>query len=178
VGRLTDDKDPLTALRAVAKVRAAGVPVTLDLFGGGDADYIAQLKAEAARPELAGAIEFRRATALEMPAIYADYDALLFTSAWEEPFALTPLEAMAAGIPVIGTPSGGSRELFRDGENAVVFPVRDADGLAQGMRRLAADAALRQSMVETARREVVVRYDLTPITDQIETYLKESRRGR
>lgn len=178
VGRLTDDKDPLTALRAVAEVRAAGLPVTLDLYGGGDPGYVAQLQAEAARPELAGAVRFCKATPEEMPAIYAAYDALLFTSAWEEPFALTPLEAMAARVPVIGTPSGGSRELFRDGENAVVFAPRDVRGLAAGIRRLAGNAALRASLAENAHREVVARHDLEPITDQIESYLEDSRRGR
>ncbi len=178
VGRLTDDKDPLTALRAVATVRAAGFDVTLDLYGAGDDDYVAKLTAEAARPELAGAIQIRRATSAEMPAVYANYDALLFTSAWEEPFALTPLEAMAAGVPVIGTPSGGSRELFRHGQNAFVFNRRDAGQLAEGIRQLAANPLLRNRIAETAQREVIERHDLGTVTNQIEYYLEESRRGR
>jgi len=177
VGRLADDKDPLTALRAVARARADGLPVTLDLYGGGDADYLAQLRHEAARPELAGAVCFLKATAEEMTGVYAAYDALLFTSAWEEPFALTPLEAMAAGVPVIGTPSGGSREIFRDGENAIVFPARDVDGLAAGIRRLAADPALRVRMARTATREVHAQFTLRNIAQQIERVLEDTRRG-
>ena len=178
VGRLNDDKDPLTALRAVALARAAGLPVTLDLHGAGEPDYVARLRQEAARPELAGAVRFLRTDSAKMPEVYADADALLFTSAWEEPFALTPLEAMAAGVPVIGTPSGGSRELFRDGENAIVFPVRDAAGLAAGIRRLAADAALRERIAVAAAREVRARYDLAAVAQRIEGILEDSRRGR
>jgi glycosyltransferase involved in cell wall biosynthesis len=178
VGRLADDKDPLTALRAVARLRAAGHPVTLDLCGGGDADYRARLDDEAARPELAGAVTFRRVAADAMPAVYADYDALLFTSAWEEPFALTPLEAMAAGVPVVGTPSGGSRELFRDGENTLVFPARDDAALAAALLRLRADAGLRRRLAHTARAEVAARYGLDAIVDRIEAYLEETRDAR
>lgn len=178
VGRLNDDKDPLTALRAVAEARAAGLPVTLDLYGGGEEAYVAQLKQEAARPELAGAVRFLKATAEQMPGIYAAYDALLFTSAWEEPFALTPLEAMAAKVPVIGTPSGGSREIFRDGQNAVVFAARDVRGLAEGIRRLAADAALRSDLAATAHRIVVADHEFAGIAAQIERTLEDSRRGR
>lgn len=178
VGRLTDDKDPLTALRAVARARAAGLPVTLDLYGGGEADYLRQLEQEAARPELAGAVRLLKATAGQMPGIYAGYDALLFTSAWEEPFALTPLEAMAAGVPVIGTPSGGSREIFRDGDNAIVFHARDVDGLTAGIRRLAADPALRCRIAATAAGEVRAQYDLAIVARQIERILEETRRGR
>jgi glycosyltransferase involved in cell wall biosynthesis len=113
-----------------------------------------------------------------MPGVYADYDALLFTSAWEEPFALTPLEAMAAGVPVLGTPSGGSRELFRDGENAIVFAVRDDAALAAGIRRLAADAALRQRIATTAGGEVRARFELATVMHRIERILEESCRGR
>ncbi len=178
VGRLADDKDPLTALRAVARLRAAGEPVTLDLYGGGDAGYRRQLEAEAQRPELAGAVHFRSAPADEMPGIYAQYDALLFTSAWEEPFALTPLEAMAAALPVIGTPSGGSRELFRDGENGLVYPARDDAALAAAITRLRADPARRERMTATALAEVRARYDLQAIVTQIEDYLEKSRHGR
>lgn len=177
VGRLTDDKDPLTALRALAQLRSEGLPLTLDLYGSGDADYVAELKATANLPELAGAVQFLKATPDEMPAIYAAYDALLFTSAWEEPFALTPLEAMAARVPVIGTPSGGSRELFRTGQNSVVFTARDVHGLAAGIRHLASNATLRRRLAATAEAEVCKLYDLKMITDRIESYLGESRRG-
>ena len=178
VGRLNDDKDPLTALHAVTQLRESGHPVTLDLYGTGEPEYVGMLQVEATRPALAGAVNFRRATPAEMPSVYTNYDALLFTSAWEEPFALTPLEAMAAGLPVLGTPSGGSCELFRDGDNAVVFAARDAAGLAAGIRQLDADAGLRAGIAETARREVMARYDSGAINDQIERYLEDSRRGR
>jgi glycosyltransferase involved in cell wall biosynthesis len=113
-----------------------------------------------------------------MPDIYAQYDALLFTSAWEEPFALTPLEAMAAALPVIGTPSGGSRELFRDGENALVYPARDDAALAAALSRLRADKPLRTRMAQVGRDEVRAKYDLQAIVTQIETFLKDSIHGR
>jgi glycosyltransferase involved in cell wall biosynthesis len=178
VGRLADDKDPLTALRAVARLRARGEPVTLDLYGGGGGDYRRQLEAEATRPELAGAVQFRSAAAEAMPAVYAQYDALLFTSAWEEPFALTPLEAMASGLPVIGTPSGGSRELFRDGDNALVFPARDDAALAAAIDRLRTDPLLRTRMAQRSLTEVRARYDLPGIVTEIENFLRENAHGR
>jgi len=47
-----------------------------------------------------------------MPEIYAEHDVFLFTSLWDEPFGLTHLEAMASGMAVIATPSGGTAELL------------------------------------------------------------------
>lgn len=175
VGRLHADKDPLTAIRALGQLAAAGdTALTLDLYGRGEPDYVNVLKQEVAANNLTGRVHFREAAATAMPQVYAEYDALLFTSAWAEPFALTPLEAMAAHLPVISTTRGGSRELVRDGENALAFAAGDPADLATQVRRLLSDAALRRQLVETAGREVAARYDLAPITTQIETYLKES----
>lgn len=175
VGRLTDDKDPLTAIRAVAALRNRGHDFTLDLYGAGDADYVQLLRDEAARLGIDDAICFLRASADAMPAVYSHYDALLFCSAWAEPFALTPLEAMAAKLPVIGTPAGGSLELFRDGENALVFPARDAAALANAVLRLAHAPDLRQRLAEAGHREVCTRYRLDAIIDRIEQQLEASR---
>ncbi|MBX3748932.1 MAG: glycosyltransferase family 4 protein [Opitutaceae bacterium] len=176
VGRLNSDKDPLTAVRALARCAQAGrTDLTLDLYGRGDEAYVAELRAAAAAGGVADRVAFRTAPAAEMRRVYAGYDALLFTSAWEEPFALTPLEAMAARVPVISTYAGGSRELVRDGENALGFAAGDDAALAQQILRLAADPVLRVALADTAEREVVARYDLAAITSQIERALQEAR---
>jgi glycosyltransferase involved in cell wall biosynthesis len=154
-------------------VREGRTDLTLDLYGRGDEAYLAEIRAAAVAGGVADRVAVKTAPAAEMRRIYADYDALLFTSAWEEPFALTPLEAMAARVPVISTLAGGSRELVRDGENALGFEAGDDEALARQIARLAGDPALRTALAETAEREVVARYDLAAITSQIEDFLRE-----
>jgi glycosyltransferase involved in cell wall biosynthesis len=56
------------------------------------------------------------------------------------------LEAMAAGIPVIGSDIGGIPSLIRDGENGFLFPCGDAEALADRLRRLLSDEELRRRM--------------------------------
>jgi glycosyltransferase involved in cell wall biosynthesis len=177
VGRLDPDKDPLTAIRALALLHAQGRRhLTLTLYGRGPEDYVAALKAEIAALGLGPAVAFASAPSTEMVNIYARHDALVFTSAWEEPFALTPLEGMSAALPVVGTPSGGSRELFRDGENGLLFPAGDAPACAAALARLDSDPALRARLAATALPEVRARYDLAAITARIETYLADTIR--
>lgn len=172
VGRLHDDKDPLTAVKALGRLAAAGNDdLTLDLYGRGDDDYVALLNSTADELGIADRVALKSTDAAGMRQVYADYDALLFTSAWEEPFALTPLEAMSAQLPVISTLLGGSEELVRDGENALQFGARNDAELAAAVERLAADPKLRSEMVSTAGREVVERYDIEVIVSQIEDYL-------
>jgi glycosyltransferase involved in cell wall biosynthesis len=168
VGRLAEDKGIHTALRALAllKERFQG---ELRIYGKGDADYVAKLKQFAQDHALP--VFWHSATPDQMPDVYRAHDALLFTSEWEEPFALTPLEAMSCGLPVIGTMTGGSRELFRHGDNALTYEAGDPAQLAERILLLQRDHGLRRMMTETGHREVRTRFAMKPIVDQVEDFL-------
>ncbi len=62
------------------------------------------------------------------------------------------IEAMACGLPVIGSDAGGIPHLVRDGENGFVVPVGDVAAFEQALRRLLADPELRERMGATSRR--------------------------
>ncbi len=171
VGRLAEDKGVMTALRAMALVKEKFTG-ELHVYGHGEASYTAKLKALVNDHRLP--VFFHTAPASEMPAIYRAHDALLFTSEWEEPFALTPLEAMASGLPVIGTLTGGSRELFRHGQNALTYAAGNAEELARRILELDAHAPLRARLAADGQAEVRARFAEPHIARQIEDYLAES----
>lgn len=171
VGRIADDKDPFTALRALAAARRQGLEVTLDLYGNGTDDDLHRLESEIDESGMREFANRRSAPAEEMRRLYAQYDALLFTSNWGEPFALTPLEASAAGLPVISSLDGGQAELVRDGENMIEATAADPESYARGINRLAHDAALRQQLATTSLHKARKRFDVEVITDQIEALL-------
>jgi glycosyltransferase involved in cell wall biosynthesis len=171
VGRLSEDKGIFTALKAM-KALPADLGVHLYVYGGGDAPYVKQLTEFVAEHRVP--VTFTRASMAEMPRVYREHDALLFTSEWAEPFALTPLEAMASGLPVIGTTTGGSRELLRDGDNSLTYTAGDPSELAARIVKLARDPELRARIATTGREEVRAAYDEPIIVDQIEAYLRET----
>lgn len=171
VGRLAEDKGVMTAVRAMAALQGKFTG-ELHIYGQGEARYTAQLKAFVAEHRLP--VLFHHARAGEMPAIYRAHDALLFTSEWEEPFALTPLEAMASGLPVIGTTTGGSKELLRDGENSLTYAAGNADQLATRILELASNHELRARLAATGHAEVRAKFREPVIVDQIERYLAET----
>lgn len=64
------------------------------------------------------------------------------------------LEAMAAGIPVVGSRVGGIPHIIRDGETGFLFPANDSAALEDRLRRLLGDEALRTKMGEAGYRLV------------------------
>jgi glycogen(starch) synthase len=178
VGRLSADKDPLTAVRAVAAAHREGMTdLTLDIFGNGDALYLAELDAEILALGLEKHVHRRTALASEMRGLYAQYDALLFTSDWGEPFAITPLEAMASGLPVITSLDGGQVELARHGINCLVAEAANPGLYAKRIAELAASPELRASISANGLEEVRSRLDIAPITRQIETLLLNAKKN-
>jgi glycogen synthase len=171
VGRLAPDKGIMTALKALRNIKGQ-FNGELHIFGGGEPQYTNTLQSFASEHSLR--VRFNSAGMDEMPAIYRAHDALLFTSEWEEPFALTPLEAMATGMPVIGTTTGGSREIFRHCDNALTYTAGNSEELGERILEMAASPDLRTRIAATGQSEVRGTYALPLIVDQIEAYLRES----
>jgi len=166
VGRLNPEKGARTVLRAIARIRDSfGGSVTF--CGRGEPAFELEMRALAQSQRLP--VEFMEATSAMMPEIYRQHDALIFASEWEEPFALTPLEAMSCGLPVIATTTGGSVELFRDNVNSLTFKAGDHEDLSQPeLRRRIAAAGCAQVRKEL-REEIVM--------DRVEEYVRETVAG-
>lgn len=176
VGQVIALKGVHTAIRAVARLarEKAFSGLTLTVAGGGqDAAYERELHALAAEPGLAGRVQFLgRVPRPELARIYAEHDALVFPSEWDEPFAITPLEAMACGLAVAGTLTGGSGELFRNRETAMTFRAGDEADCARALCELATDQELFETLRRNARREVLEKHTLAAMVDKLEQSLR------
>jgi glycosyltransferase involved in cell wall biosynthesis len=107
-----------------------------------------------------------------MPALYGTSDILLFTSIWHEPFGRVLVEAMAAGVAVIGTATGGASEIIADGENGLLFPPDNAAALAERIAYLQARPELRARLTATGRRDAIQKFDSGRMVSEIEKYLE------
>ncbi|MDX1468861.1 MAG: nucleotidyltransferase family protein [Acidimicrobiia bacterium] len=153
VGSLTEEKDPLTALRAVAEVDRAVIRFV------GDGPLLGTLQEEAARLGMDSRVEF----AGSVPDVTSHLrwgDLLLLTSLSEGlPGAI--LEAGAAGLPTVSVDVGGVREAVIDGETGVV--VRNREKLVEAIRALDADRDRLARMGAAARRHMSANFTLDDV---------------
>lgn len=90
-----------------------------------------------------------------------------------EPFGLVMVEAMAAGVPVVATATGGAREIVEDGVTGKLVPVGDADALAVGVIALLKDEPKRLGMGEQARVRAQERFSLERMVAETEALYRE-----
>jgi glycosyltransferase involved in cell wall biosynthesis len=143
VGRQEDRKGTHVAVEALTYLPA---DTGLEICGPGDSTYLDRL-AQLARP-YGDRVTFGTSSRDELREHYRAADVFLFPVTWDEPFGLVPVEAMACGVPVIATGTGGSAEFLIDGRNCLIVPRSDPQALAAAVRRLATDEPLRERLRE------------------------------
>lgn len=136
-------KGPQTLVNALAILHREGVDFDCTFAGEApDAALAARCRDFVERQGMAGKVRFtgfldRRGLA----GLFARCNVLVFPSVFQEPFGISQVEAMAAGLTVIGSGTGGSGEVLRDGVDGLLFPAEDHQALADRLRSLVADRA-------------------------------------
>ena len=85
--------------------------------------------------------------------------ALFALASDEEGFGMVLLEAMACGVPVVSTRSGGPDGIITDGEDGYLVPLDDATTMAARMENLLQNPAHNTAMGRRARQTIECRYD-------------------
>jgi glycosyltransferase involved in cell wall biosynthesis len=140
---------------------------TLEIYGEGSQrsqiELLVQLLNLGRRVTLHGAIQ-GAADAL------AGIDVLVLPSD-AEGFGLVLIEAMAAGVPVIGTNVPGIRDVILDGINGILTPPRNPRALADAIERVLSDESLKKTLVAGGTASVQDRFAWPSVYKQYQTLL-------
>jgi glycosyltransferase involved in cell wall biosynthesis len=156
VGRLTRDKGLVELARAWDVLRREREDLRLLLVGAEEpGDPIPREVSESLRADprvlMAG-------FAVDTPRYYRAMDVVVLPS-YREGFPVVPLEAAAMALPVVAARITGSVDAVVDGVTGTLVPPRDAERLADAVRRYLVDEALRARHGAAARGRVLRDFD-------------------
>jgi glycosyltransferase involved in cell wall biosynthesis len=144
-------------LRACAALPGRGWRLTIL----GDGPERPRLTALADAAGIAGQVTFLgHRPSTQTPDIYRTFDVLVLPSVsrpnWVEQFGRVLTEAMACGVPVVGSDSGEIPHVI--GDAGLIFPEGDAAALCDALARLLADPALRHDLADRGRARVLAHF--------------------
>lgn len=149
-GRLSPEKGFDILIRAAAQLRQKGTDLGLWIVGeGDDRPRLEALIAELGAASWARLLGYRA----DLRDIYQALDVFALSS-FREGLPNVLLEALALEVPVVATHIAGIPRLIRDGENGLLVPPGDVDGLAQALARVLADRQLTDQFRRVGRRTI------------------------
>lgn len=162
IGRLDPVKDFPTLLKAFQQLLSTATDAKLVIVGDGPI-----------RPQLA---ELCRTLALDssvhwlgersdIPELLRCFDVFVQTSIFEG-MSNTILEAMASGLPIVATNTGGNPELISNGRNGMLVPVGSPEKLTATLSLLMSDQSLRLRYGSASRSLVENQFDLSQMAQR------------
>lgn len=134
IGSITPRKGHSIFIEAASKLKDSFEDVEFLIVGDGEKQLVSELTAKARRMGLADTLHFV-GWRTDIANIMAGIN-LLVVSAEQEAFGRTIIEAMAAGVPVVATRSGGPEEIVIDGVTGFLVPVNNPEQLAVAAARI------------------------------------------
>lgn len=177
-GSLLEHKGVHTAIEAIGALGPEAA-VDLTIVGDGRGDYCARLEALVETHRLRDRVRFAgRVPRAEIPRWLEQADVFLFPSIWPEPIARSVMEAMAAGLLVIGSEVGGQLEMMRHGENALTFAPGNAAQLAEHIGTALREPARVERIAAAGRATVLRDFDIERTMLEMESWLESIAMNR
>ena len=165
VGRLSDQKDPITMIEAFGIISKPFPNAHLALVGDGELkgkilEKIHQLKLDG-KVHLTG-------NKNNPWSVYHSMDLFIMSSIYEG-LGRSITEALSCGVPVVCTDVEGVPEIVRDNITGILVPPKDANKLADGIIRTLNDMETAKKMAEEGRRFVKDNFDVNKMVTDIDS---------
>jgi glycosyltransferase involved in cell wall biosynthesis len=174
IGRLVAEKGLDTLIDALELLARSAVPLSVQLLIIGDGPQRAELVRRAAK--LGDIVQWMGAQPPAQIALQLRHIAVLVlpsrtTPVWKEQFGRVLVEAMACGVPVVGSNSGAIPEVI--GDAGLIFPEGDAAALADCLRHLIASPDLRAELAQRGLARVQEHYTQEHIAQETARFYRQ-----
>jgi glycosyltransferase involved in cell wall biosynthesis len=104
---------------------------------------------------------------------YSKIGVLLFPSVWEEPFALTVLEAMASGVLVIASNTGGTPEVV-DSSSGYSFDPKVTDSLTQACSHVLKTSKENRGLIQQGAHRIRTYHSLPFMAKKVDDFIRRT----
>ena len=175
VSYLRPFKNPDILVEAFRELKTRNVPVRLFVAGGGE--MLPSLQEMTKRLDVEDYI-YWLGNVPDPKSVLQASDMFLLVSTGEA-FGLVLAEAMACGVPIVGTRSGSLPEVVEEGKTGLLVPARNAEELATAIQTLSTDATLRHKMSAQALERVRNQFTVQDaVLKTLDIYERLGLRGR
>lgn len=167
-------KGPQTLIEALAILNYAGIEFECSIAGDApNKDFLNHLKDVAQSRGFESKVRFMGyLPRTELIELFATNNVLVFPSVWEEPFGRSQVEAMAAGLTLITSGTGGAAEIVEPGVSGLTFPAGNAFALAEALMSLTKNPEQWQQVAIAGQKRAEL-FDIDRSIDLLEKKFEE-----
>lgn len=159
-GQIIEEKGHLDFLQALQEIRADYPSLRAVIGGRREGSFYESLRRAVARNAMEGFVSFS-GWQEEVRNFFSGIDIFVSASRHDEGFGLVVAQAMATGLPVVATRSGGIKDVVQDGETGILVDKQCPAQLAQAIRYLIDRPDIRKSMGNAGRKRIETHFDLS-----------------
>ena len=174
VGNIRRPKDYPVLLQAARELTSKSPRYHFAIVGEGSGALFDELVALRDSLGLAGRVHFLGMRD-DVAALLPSFDVYALSSITEG-FSIACVEAMAAGVPVVATRSGGPEEIIEHGHSGLLVPTRDPASMAAAIEEIAMRPELAAAIRTRARERVARKFTLQAMLDAYAALFTEAAR--
>ena len=157
VGRLHSSKGHDFLIRSIKLLIDQGRQIQLTIVGAGPEEQL--LKSLVQELGLSNVVQFTGSLSEDQIIDLMHQSDAFVLASHAEPLGVVYMEAMAIGVPTIGTHAGGVSEIISHKQNGLLVPPKDEVALQQTLELLIDDPELQQQLSHNGRQSIVERFD-------------------
>jgi Glycosyltransferase len=153
----------------------AGVNFSAAIAGGSlDPDYVKTLQDFCQEKGMADKVKFTGLlTKAQLKELYQASNVLVFPSRFQEPFGISQIEAMMAGLLLVTSGTGGSGEAIEDGISGLLFPSEDCYALAEILNYLAINPSEWQRIAIAGQKRALTYFTMERTVQELESLMRD-----
>ncbi len=160
---------------ALYLLHTEGIKFSAAIAGGSlQPDYVKELQDFCQEKGIADKVKFTGLlTKAQLKELYQASNVLVFPSRFEEPFGISQIEAMMAGLLLVTSGTGGSGEAIEDGVSGLLFPSDDPYALAEILYYLASDPSEWRRIAIAGQKRALAQFTMERTVAELETLMQE-----